>query len=591
MKHLFKLFTLLFFACLFAVCVSAETDDKIVIVLDPGHGGHDPGCVSGTRYECEYNYDVALFLQEILEENGSFEVHITRERSEYKKYLERVLEAEKVNADMIISLHFNSSDVSYVNGVEVLASVIPKYAPDALCGKICANISEKCGLRNIGTVKTEDTGDANGVYYWDYDLCWDIPMHYGTGQKSDYYSVICWGAKFGIPAIIVEHAYLSNPSDRALADSENGLRLMAAAEAEAIIEYFTGHTHCYEKSVDRPGNCSIEGVQSEKCTVCGHRKNVTHTGKNPSVHGWVTEYIPATCTTDGYIRQVCQISKNLNEKGLDVGETHSYYELYPAFGHNLTVEKEILPAHGVNGYKCEVCITCNRRFETYAEGDDHVYELVSHSKATCTEDGYKNFACTVCGKSYTETVYTTGHDFPPLDENVTCASSESITRYCGRCNESVTETRDVPPHSYVEGERKEPSCTEDGFVISRCSACGGETREVLKASGHSFGDAVTVKEGGYFSFGKSERYCTCGAVESTELPRKEGGLFIIISSVCAVVLAGAAVMLLLVMRKKKAAVGAKATEAVPVDSGNEDDSQIVRTDSADVTTVSGEEEV
>ena len=72
-------------AVLLSVSVSASEDEKIVIVLDPGHGGHDPGTTVGTRYESEYNYDVALLLKDKLEKTGKFEVHLSRARNEYGK--------------------------------------------------------------------------------------------------------------------------------------------------------------------------------------------------------------------------------------------------------------------------------------------------------------------------------------------------------------------------------------------------------------------------------------------------------------------------------------------------------------------------
>ena len=107
-----KLFFILFAAVLLValtLSVSADGEEVYTVVLDPGHGGHDPGTDVGTRYESEYNYDVALLLKAKLEAGGNFKVILTRNRSEYKKYLERALVADKANADLLVSLHFNSN--------------------------------------------------------------------------------------------------------------------------------------------------------------------------------------------------------------------------------------------------------------------------------------------------------------------------------------------------------------------------------------------------------------------------------------------------------------------------------------------------
>lgn len=52
-------------------------DDKITVVLDPGHGGSDPGSM-GTHYESYYNLKVASYCAEVLKKNGNFDVRMTR---------------------------------------------------------------------------------------------------------------------------------------------------------------------------------------------------------------------------------------------------------------------------------------------------------------------------------------------------------------------------------------------------------------------------------------------------------------------------------------------------------------------------------
>ena len=94
-------------------------DDRIVVVLDPGHGGKDGGA-AGIRNEAYYNLEVALACKAKLEANGSFIVHMTRSTPDkYLTLAERLVYADSVNADVVISLHFNSSASSGIGGVEV----------------------------------------------------------------------------------------------------------------------------------------------------------------------------------------------------------------------------------------------------------------------------------------------------------------------------------------------------------------------------------------------------------------------------------------------------------------------------------------
>ena len=115
MKFLIKILICVSLFVLLALSVAAE--DKITVVLDPGHGGYDPGTTVGTRYESEYINELTSYLKEYLEETGRFEVIVTRGEDEYLKLLSRALKAYYADADILISLHFNSAETPYKSGV------------------------------------------------------------------------------------------------------------------------------------------------------------------------------------------------------------------------------------------------------------------------------------------------------------------------------------------------------------------------------------------------------------------------------------------------------------------------------------------
>ena len=76
-----KLFLLmLFFLCLFSYGIVNALNLPLlgkVIYIDPGHGGRDPGAISGGVYEETINLEISLKLQEVLEKNGAI-VYLTR---------------------------------------------------------------------------------------------------------------------------------------------------------------------------------------------------------------------------------------------------------------------------------------------------------------------------------------------------------------------------------------------------------------------------------------------------------------------------------------------------------------------------------
>lgn len=82
---------------------------KRVLVIDPGHGGSDPGSLGRHRaaIEKDLTLDWALRLERLLT-NSNWQVYLTRRQDQDLDRIERVQFADSVNADLFISLHFNS---------------------------------------------------------------------------------------------------------------------------------------------------------------------------------------------------------------------------------------------------------------------------------------------------------------------------------------------------------------------------------------------------------------------------------------------------------------------------------------------------
>ena len=102
-------------------------DDLINVVLDPGHGGMDSGAI-GAHYEKYYNLKVAEYCAAKLRANGNFNVYMTRTTDgENLTLLERGLYADRVNADLLVSIHFNSGTDPSRRGIEVYSSVLDRF--------------------------------------------------------------------------------------------------------------------------------------------------------------------------------------------------------------------------------------------------------------------------------------------------------------------------------------------------------------------------------------------------------------------------------------------------------------------------------
>ncbi|MDA9008931.1 N-acetylmuramoyl-L-alanine amidase [Alphaproteobacteria bacterium] len=93
---------------------------KRVIILDPGHGGVDPGAISksGTR-EKQLTLAVAKELKRELERTGKYKVHLTRNRDIFLPLRKRIEIGRSFGGDLFISLHADSHDSSKIGGASV----------------------------------------------------------------------------------------------------------------------------------------------------------------------------------------------------------------------------------------------------------------------------------------------------------------------------------------------------------------------------------------------------------------------------------------------------------------------------------------
>lgn len=131
-----------------------EINGKLNIIIDPGHGGKDSGAIAldGYTYEKDLNLLVAESLMEKLNSNPEINATITRTRDEYVKLLDRASVSNDKNADLFLSIHFNSSDNSSANGIEVLYASENNISIKDTVQKHFANCLQKALIKETGAV-------------------------------------------------------------------------------------------------------------------------------------------------------------------------------------------------------------------------------------------------------------------------------------------------------------------------------------------------------------------------------------------------------------------------------------------------------
>lgn len=233
MKKILAVFLSVFvmFTCVFTLSenVKADTENTekprdVIVVIDAGHGGADPGALATTGvYEKDCNLAIALAMKSELETYEGIKVYLTRSQDEWTTNTGRAMTAAALNADFLISVHNNSGSATNT-GALAYRSVNLYYseATNDMCNLILENLSQ-IGLHNGGVQTRTST-------QYDYE---------------DYYTIIAEGVRAGVPSIIVEHCFLSNPADAAKITDDNGkinydmTTAMGKADATAVASYFS----------------------------------------------------------------------------------------------------------------------------------------------------------------------------------------------------------------------------------------------------------------------------------------------------------------------------------------------------------------
>ncbi len=212
------------------------------IMLDPGHGGNDPGAVSNGIMEKDLNLKMAKILGKMLREKG-FKVLYTRKEDTSVPLEERTAMANSQKADLFLSIHCNAHDSQSVRGFEVYYLNLAK-SEDAV--RVAArenSISEKkiSDLQYILTdlmlnSKISESRDLAG-YIHETTIrsgkkSYSNLNDHGVRQAPFY---VLMGAK--MPAILVELGYITNSRDRTHLKSRDFLRRMSRGLVRGIVDY------------------------------------------------------------------------------------------------------------------------------------------------------------------------------------------------------------------------------------------------------------------------------------------------------------------------------------------------------------------
>ncbi|MCD4831837.1 MAG: N-acetylmuramoyl-L-alanine amidase [Anaerohalosphaeraceae bacterium] len=179
-----------------------KNHSKWLIIVDPGHGGKDPGAISPYGfYEKTVNLSVAAQITEMLKDKG-YKVIMTRDDDTFIELEERAAIANRNKASLFISIHADSCATSTANGFTVYISRSASLAAKNLAGSI-DNQMKKTGTKSKGT------------------------------RKADFRVLV----QSQCPAVLIELGYLSNYWEEKKLRNENMQRILAGAITAGIVNY------------------------------------------------------------------------------------------------------------------------------------------------------------------------------------------------------------------------------------------------------------------------------------------------------------------------------------------------------------------
>jgi N-acetylmuramoyl-L-alanine amidase len=218
------------------------------VVIDAGHGGHDPGAVGLRKlYEKDVVLDIAQKVKKILSADPLYEVFLTREKDVFLPLETRTTIANRKNADLFVSVHANASPRREAKGIE---TYLLNWTDDEEANRVAAR-ENKITLKQMRAMKKQmDIVDViksdlmrenkrdesiKLANYIQRSLVSDLEEQDDLGVKQAFFYVL-FGAR--MPSVLVEVSFISNLEEERLLSQDDFRMEIAASIVVGIKKYF-----------------------------------------------------------------------------------------------------------------------------------------------------------------------------------------------------------------------------------------------------------------------------------------------------------------------------------------------------------------
>ncbi len=230
-----------------------ESGTAPLVVLDPGHGGKDPGAIGVTgTYEKHVAFSAANELARQLSKSGRYRVSLTRKTDVFIPLEDRVAIAQAKGAALFISIHADALTDHTVHGASVytLAATASdaqtarlaqrENAADRYAGPGAKSVSPHVADILASLVRHETrVGSAEAQQHIVASLGQDVRLLDNPARHAGF-AVL---KAIDIPSVLVEMGFMSNPADEAALRQTGHRAMIATALRRAVDEYFASQGH------------------------------------------------------------------------------------------------------------------------------------------------------------------------------------------------------------------------------------------------------------------------------------------------------------------------------------------------------------
>ncbi|WP_218044550.1 N-acetylmuramoyl-L-alanine amidase [Aestuariispira insulae] len=221
---------------------------KPMIILDPGHGGPDPGAIGSMgTYEKKVTLSVAKAVKAALEKSGRYRVRLTRDRDFYIPLRQRYQVAEKHEADLFVSLHADKIDRRNVRGASVYT--LSENASDKEAAKLAAKENKSDLIAGVDLsgydevvartlLDFEQRATMEQSWHFAEMLVKDLGQEIRLLRNTHRFAGFAVLKSPTVPSVLIELGYLSNRKDEKLLRDPVHHRKIGSALLRAVDAYF-----------------------------------------------------------------------------------------------------------------------------------------------------------------------------------------------------------------------------------------------------------------------------------------------------------------------------------------------------------------